>query len=41
LSGYFMPVPCMHCEDAPCVEGCPTGASYKREDGIVLVDEDK
>lgn len=41
LSGYFMPVPCMHCEDAPCVDGCPTGASFKREDGIILVDEDK
>jgi len=41
LTGYFMPVPCMHCEDAPCVDGCPTGASYKREDGIVLVDADK
>ena len=33
---------CMHCEDAPCVTVCPTGASYKRtEDGIVLVDEEK
>ncbi|NQY82247.1 MAG: 4Fe-4S dicluster domain-containing protein [Alphaproteobacteria bacterium] len=32
---------CLHCEDAPCVTVCPTGASYKRaEDGIILVDED-
>ncbi|HMB47757.1 MAG TPA: 4Fe-4S dicluster domain-containing protein, partial [Afifellaceae bacterium] len=31
---------CLHCEDAPCVTVCPTGASYKRtEDGIVLVNE--
>lgn len=41
LTGYFMPVPCMHCQDAPCVDGCPTGASFTREDGIVLVDEEK
>ena len=36
------PKSCLHCNDAPCVTVCPTGASYKRaEDGIVLVDEDK
>jgi len=41
LTSYFMPLPCMHCEDAPCVEGCPTGASFRREDGIVLINADK
>lgn len=34
------PMSCMHCENAACVTVCPTGASYKRDDGIVLVDQD-
>ena len=36
-----MPMGCMHCEDAPCVKHCPTGASYRTEDGFVLVDQEK
>jgi len=32
------PVMCQHCEHPPCVDVCPTGASFKRADGIVLVD---
>ena len=34
-----LPVMCQHCEDAPCVAVCPTGASFRREDGIVLVNK--
>ncbi|MEM7252224.1 MAG: 4Fe-4S dicluster domain-containing protein [Pseudomonadota bacterium] len=38
----YFPKSCLHCDDAPCVTCCPTGASYKRvEDGIVLVDESR
>lgn len=37
----IIPMLCMHCENAPCIEACPTGASYKREDGIVAINKDK
>jgi tetrathionate reductase subunit B len=37
----FLPVQCQHCGSPPCVTVCPTGASYKRTDGIVLVDKEK
>jgi molybdopterin-containing oxidoreductase family iron-sulfur binding subunit len=33
-----VPVMCQHCAEPPCVDVCPTGASFKRADGIVLVD---
>ena len=36
---YSLPVLCQHCEHPPCVDVCPTGASFKRADGIVLVDK--
>jgi len=36
----FLSGRCMHCDDPPCVPACPTGASYKRDDGMVLVDRD-
>jgi molybdopterin-containing oxidoreductase family iron-sulfur binding subunit len=38
---YFMPKSCMHCDEPPCVNVCPVGATYKVEDGVVLVDQDR
>ncbi len=37
----FLPRPCQHCEHPPCVEVCMVGASYRRPDGIVMMDYDK
>jgi len=37
----FIPRPCMHCDNPPCVPVCPTKATYKRPDGIVTIDYDR
>lgn len=37
----FLPMQCQHCDNPECVSVCPTGASYRREDGVVLVDHSK
>ena len=36
-SPYWFPKPCFHCDEPPCVTVCPTGATFKRDDNIVLV----
>lgn len=41
LGQDFVPGNCMHCTYPPCVQVCPTAASYQRADGLVLIDQDK
>jgi phenylacetyl-CoA:acceptor oxidoreductase 27-kDa subunit len=36
----FLPTGCQHCSEPPCLEVCPSGATKKREDGIVTIDYD-
>ncbi len=37
---YYMGIQCFHCEDAPCIKACPTKATWREPDGIVVVDYD-
>ena len=41
VSRVFVPRLCMQCDNAPCVSVCPTGASHRTAEGIVVVDVDK
>ena len=41
LTMHYEPKPCMHCAQAPCIDACPLGAIYRRDDGIVILDRDK
>lgn len=34
----YLPTPCMHCDDAPCIKKATDGAVYKKNNGIVIID---
>jgi Fe-S-cluster-containing dehydrogenase component len=37
----YIPTPCQHCADAPCIDAARDGAVYRRDDGIVVIDPEK
>ncbi len=41
VSMKFLPRPCMQCDEPPCTEVCPVTATYKNEEGIVVIDYDQ
>jgi molybdopterin-containing oxidoreductase family iron-sulfur binding subunit len=44
LSGngtHFLPVPCQQCQNPPCVNVCPVGATFSTPEGLVLIDQDR
>lgn len=40
-NSWYLPAQCYHCDNPPCVKVCPVGATYKSEDGIVMINYDR
>jgi Fe-S-cluster-containing dehydrogenase component len=40
LRSFFVPKLCNQCSNPPCVQVCPTGATFKTDDGVTLVDSE-
>ncbi len=40
-SEMLIPRPCMHCDDPPCVKVCPVQATYRTDEGVVLINYDR
>ncbi len=38
---YWFPKPCFHCDNPPCTKVCPVDATFKRQDGAVLIDNER
>ena len=41
IGSHFMPAPCMQCQNAPCVNVCPVGATFHAPEGTVLIDQER
>jgi molybdopterin-containing oxidoreductase family iron-sulfur binding subunit len=37
----FIPIPCQHCQNPPCVNVCPVGATFSAPEGLVLIDQER